>query len=205
IPRGRGDWETVNTTAAVAALDAGTVGVGDFERVFRWNQVAMEITRPFRGGRAYAELGYAFLDPPPDPGTLGPDSRDHERLLLGVDYTFASKVRVIAEYMRLGEGRPGGELLTLNDEIGFVKGETLSADQDNAYLEVAGPLGRRFSASLKVLGMLDHAAIGLNPWLYFDPSPQVRIAASIYGYLGVEESTYSNVGLGAFAEVRWSF
>jgi hypothetical protein len=205
IARGRVDWEQVNTRDAVAALDAGAVAVGDFEKVFRWNQVAMELVRPLRRGRVYAEVGFAFLDPPADPGTLGPDSKDHERLLLGVDYTFASKVRLIAEYMRLGEGRPSGELLTLNDEQAFFKGETLSADEDNAYLEVIRPVGGGFSASLKVLGMLDHAAVGLNPWLYYDPRPNVRVAGSIYGYLGVDESTYSNVGLGAFAEVRLSF
>jgi len=53
--------------------------------------------------------------------------------------------------------------------------------------------------------LLDHPAVGLNPWVYNDPRPNVRLAASIYGYLGVDESTYSNVGLGAFAEVRLSF
>jgi len=61
------------------------------------------------------------------------------------------------------------------------------------------------TASLKVLGMLDHPAVGLNPWLYFDPRPSVRFAASLYGYLGRAGSTYSNVGLGAFAELRWTF
>jgi hypothetical protein len=107
---------------SVDALDAGGVTVADFERVFRWNQVAVEAGRPLRGGRAYAEVAVAFIHPPADPGTLGPDSKTHERLLFGIDYTFASQVRVIAEYMRLGEGRPGGELLTLNDEQGFFEG-----------------------------------------------------------------------------------
>lgn len=205
IARGRVDWEQVNTQGAVDALDAGQIIVGDFERVFRWNQVAVEVVRPLRAGRVYAELGVAFISSPADPGTLGPDSKTHERLLFGFDHTFSSKVRVIVEYMRLGEGRPSGELLTLNDEQGFVKGETLSADEDNVYLEIMRPLGRGFTASLKVLGMLDHPALGLNPWLYHEPHPNVRLAGSLYGYIGTDESTYSNVGLGAFGEVRIAF
>ena len=53
--------------------------------------------------------------------------------------------------------------------------------------------------------MLDHAAIGLNPWLCVDPRPNLRLAASLYGFLGKAESTYSNVGLGAFLELKYTF
>ena len=205
IVRGRVDWQRVNTLAAVDRLDDGRLAVEDFERRFRWNQLAAEFSKTTRGLHLYGELGVAFIRQPADPGTLGPDSRTHERLLLGADYTFASKLHVVAEYMRLGEGRASGERLTLNDEMASFKGETLSADVDNAFVEVSRPLSGKVAAALKVLGMLDHAAVGVNPWLYVDPRPKLRLAASLYGFLGRAESTYSNVGLGAFLELKYTF
>mgnify|MGYP003587253058 CR=1 FL=1 len=205
IRRGRVDWQAINTPASVAALDAGVSTVDDFSRDFRWNQLSGEISRVLGGTRVYAEAGFVFIQQPAEPGTLGPDSHDHERILVGVDRRFDSGVRLVAEYMRLGEGRAAGDPQTLNDQIAFNKGETLSTDKNNVFVEVSAPFARAFSGALKVIGCLDHAALGLNPWLHFDPLPRFRLSASIYHYAATDGSPYSNVGLGAFAQLKYAF
>ena len=112
---------------------------------------------------------------------------------------------MIAEYMRVGDGKGAGRLTNLNDQMASFKGETLSSDKDNAFLEVSRPFSRTLSGALKVVGSFDHAYVGFNPWLYFDPRPDLRLAVSVYGYRGTAESCYSNVGLGAFAELKFTF
>jgi hypothetical protein len=205
IVRDRTDWLQINTPSAVSALDAGTATVDDFVRGLRWNQVSAEVSRTVRGARLYAEAGFVFIEKPLDPGTLGRDSKSHERLLVGADYTFPSKVRVVAEYMRLGEGRSAREHLTLNTQLGFFRGEVLSEERDNSYFEISRPFSRMFSASLKIASSFNHPYVGLNPWVYFDPRPNLHLGCSLYSYHGGTESSYSNVGIGAFAEAKYTF
>jgi hypothetical protein len=204
IVRSRVDWQEVNTVHGLEALDDGAI-VDDFARAFRWHQAAVEFTRRLGGTRVYGEIGVAFIDQPDDPGTLADSSRTHERLLVGVDRTFDSRLRLIAEYMRIGEGRGPGGPMTLDDQMGLFKAETLSADENNVFLEISRPFARKTSGALKVLGMIDHPAYGLNPWFYYDPKASMRLAASLYYYLGTSGSSYSNVGLGAFGEFKYSF
>ena len=68
-----------------------------------------------------------------------------------------------------------------------------------------GTGAHRLTGTLKLLGMLDHPSIGINPWLYYDPRRNVRIAGSLYTYVGAARSAFNNVSIGAFTELRYSF
>jgi hypothetical protein len=194
----------MNTPAGLDRLNEGATA-GDFESAYRWNQVSGEIAQTVHETRLYGEAGIAFIEDPPESDIPEEFIRTHLRLLVGLDHTFESRFRVIFEYMRQGDGRAGGIPIDLNDMMAFNVGETLTADRDNLYGECSYPVTGKTELTLKTLAVLNHPAILLNPWLNFDPRPNVRCSVSVYKFLGTEGSSYEDVGVGAYGQLKLSF
>jgi len=204
VARPRVNWNAINTPAGLGRLWEGA-SVSDFEADYRWNQVSGEFVREIQGTRIYGEAGIAFIqdrqgsDVPPE------FIRNQLRFLGGLERTFDSRLRVIFEYMRQGDGRPGGVPIDLNDMMAFNVGETLLADRDSLYGEVSCPVAQKTDLTVKSLAVLNHAAVFVNPWLNFDLRSNLRFSVSVYKFFGTTGSSYEDVGIGTYGELRASF
>ena len=208
IERARVVWGAINTTAGLSLLDQGS-SVSNFTESSRWRQIAVEFERAWGGLRFYGEAGFAFVDiarkAPAGLGTLQNDDRDHERILIGLDRKFPSGLRMVLEYMRLGQGRLHDQPLTLNDLMAYYTGEVLTADKDTVYGEISRPLTKRVDAELKTTTTVNHPGILVNPWVHFRLAPGLKFSLSVYDSCTVSDGLYSNGGLGAYARVRFDF
>jgi len=206
VSRRRVNWNYINTDAGLDWLNQGGA-VWDFERNFRWNQVSGEFRKNLRGTQVYGEAGWVFIEDLPGNSIPIPEEfvADHERFLVGIDRTFESQIRILFEYMRQGDGRASAIPIDLNDMMAFNFGETLSADRDNLFSECFFPLKKQVQFTVKTLAVLNHAAVFVNPWFHFDLHPQVRLSASVYKFFGTEGSSYEDIGIGAYTQLKLMF
>jgi hypothetical protein len=200
--RRRTDWQALASAAGVVAVIAGGPS-SLFERRFRWHLLAAELAGEILGVGVYAEGGWTWVDPIDDPGTVR--SQDHERFLVGADYTFAFQLYVMVEYMRLGQGRDSAAAIDLNDRLGFFAGELLAIDRDTLFAGASYPITDLVElAFYAMVGINDPSAV-LNPWLLVDLYPGVRVAVSGMVPVGSEQGSNGRSGAGGFARVRVSF
>jgi hypothetical protein len=203
--RARIDWDAINTPAAVAALAAGEP-MATFTRRFPWHLVAGALAGELLGVGIHAEGGYAFVMNPigGDVGMLAHAGKDHERFLLGLDYTFDFQLYVLVEYMRLGQGRTQTSQITLSDRMAALTGEILAADRDTAFLGTSYPITDLAELAVyAIIGCDDPSAI-INPWLLVDLYPGLKLSLSAFVPVGAESGQNGRLGYGGFARVRLS-
>lgn len=203
--RPRVDWDAINTPEGVAALAAGAP-MATFTRRFPWHLVGGALAGELFGVGIHAEGGYAFVKDPVggDAGMLADAGKDHERILLGLDYTFVFQLYVLLEYMRLGQGRTGTPQITLSDRMAALTGEILAVDRDTAFIGTSYPLADLTELAVyAIVGCNDPSAI-INPWLLLDLYPGLKLSLSAFVPVGSESGQNGRLGYGGFARVRLS-
>jgi hypothetical protein len=198
------DWAALNTDEAVAGVLADA-SLDDFTREFRWHLLAAEFAGELWGWAVYGEGGYALVEAEGEVGTLTNAAQDHERLLLGVDRTFANQVYVLLEYLRLGQGRAERDAITLNDRMAYFTGEVLAITQDTLFSGVWYPVTDLLEGALYAIIGLNDASALLNPWLIYDVRPGLKLSLSLNIPLGAEESQNGKAGVSGFARLKWHF
>lgn len=200
--RPRFDWEAATLFDPVAGTDAPA---NSFERRFVWRLAAAEFAGEIGGIAVRGEGGYVFADGPSDAGTLSRAGKSHERLLLGADYTLESQLYLIAEYMRLGQGRARGADITLNDRMAFLTGETLAISRDTLFSGVSYPITDLIDLSFYAITDLNGPSTMLNPWLTWNLRPGLKLSISGAVPVGSESTANGRLGPGGFIRLRYSF
>jgi hypothetical protein len=160
----RTDWQAVNSAAALTSVAAG--GMGGFVRDFRWNLAAAEVEGAAGGVNLRGEVGYAFVGPVSESGTLERAGRDHLRLLAGADHTFRGGLTALVEYMYLGQGRVRAADLDFNDRLALLAGEVLTASRHSAFISVEKPVAGRLALGLRgSISLMDPVNAMLFPFV----------------------------------------
>ena len=200
----RVDWETLNSSEAVTALTQGAP-FESFLRGFRWRLLGVEFAGEFGGIGIHGEGGYTFIKSEGDTGTLANAGEDHERFLVGIDYTSDFQLYLIAEYLRIGQGRTDSSEITLNHRMAYLSGEILSTDRDTVFTGFTYPLTDLIDFSLYgILACNDPSAV-VNPWLVYSIYPGVNLTFTAYVPVGDEQSQNGKGGPGGFVRVKFSF
>ncbi len=202
--RSRMDWESMNRADSVVGILAGEP-LEAFERRFRWQLAAAELAGQIWEIGFHAEGGYAFIESEGDPGTLRRAAKNHERLLVGLDYTFEFQLYLMAEYLRIGQGRGGSSEIGLNDRLAYYTGEILAIDKNSVFAGMSYPLTDLIEMSLYAVVACDSPAAVLNPWLIFDLYPGLKLSLTASVPLGSDEGQNGHIGPGGFARLRFSF
>jgi len=199
--RERTDFVSLNTSDGIASA----VGGGAPARKFRWHLIGGELAGEFLGVGFHAEGGYVFAESLGASGSLARAADDHERWLVGMDYTFESQVYLIAEYLRFGQGRSETSDITLNDRLGALTGEILSANRDNLFTGVSYPLTDLAEISLYGIVALNDPSAVINPWYRLDLLPGLNLWFTLYVPVGGEKSQNGRAGTSGFTRLKFSF
>ncbi|VVS94323.1 hypothetical protein [Desulfoluna spongiiphila] len=179
---------------------------GDGRHVdFTWDLLAAEFSGEIAGVGLHGEGGYAFIDEPEDPGTLSRAGKDHERFLLGMDYTFEWQLYVLLEYLRFGQGRDDTDEMTLNDRFAYLTGEILTSNKDTLYLGLTYPVTDLTDISLYTIVNCNDPSLTLSPWLEWNAHPGWDVSLSLNIPAGAEDASPGRTGTSGFVRVRYSF
>ncbi len=201
--RERIDWQAINTPEGIGMLALG-LPIDTFTRNFQWHLIAAELSGELFGVGIHAEGGYAVVQEPEEVGTLTDAGEDHERFLVGVDYTFDFQLYVMVEYLRLGQGRAHASEITLNDRMASFSGEILAIDRDTLFIGASYPIADLVELSVYgIVGMNDPSAL-VNPWLLVDLYPGLKLSVSAFFPIGDEAGQNGKMGFGGFARLRLS-
>lgn len=200
----RVDWESLNSSEAATALMQGEP-FDSFVRGFRWHLLGMEFAGELGDIGIHGEGGYTFIESKGDAGTLIHAEEDHERFLIGIDYTFDFQLYFIAEYLHIGQGKTDSSEIALNDRMAYLSGEILSTNRDTVFTGITYPLMDLLDFSLYgILACNDPSAI-INPWLQYSVYPGVQLSFSAYIPVGGEQSQNGKSGPGGFIRLKFSF
>jgi len=202
--RERVDWETLNSSEAVIALMQG-VPFESFLREFRWRLLGVEFAGELGGIGIHGEGGYAFIKGKSDVGTLVNGEENHERFLVGIDYTFDFQLYFLAEYLRMGQGKTESSEITLNDRMAYFSGDILSINRDTMFAGITYPLTDLIDFSLYGILALNDPSVTINPWLLYSIYPGVNLSFTAYVPVGDDQSQNGESGSGGFIRLKFSF
>jgi len=172
---------------------------------FRWRLLGIELAGELGGIGIHGEGGYVFIESEGDAGTLTNAGENHERYLIGMDHTFDFQLYVIAEYLRIGQGRTDSSAITLNDRIAYLSGDILSTNRDTVFAGATYPLTDLMDFSLYgIIACNDPSAI-INPWLLYSIYPGVNMSFTVYVPVGDEQSQNGKSGTGGFVRLKFNF
>ncbi len=206
--KSRYDWISINTPGSPSVPEkilAGTIPLSAFEYSFVWDFVAAEFSGELFGVHLYGEGGYAFVRPEKGQGNLSRADRDHERFLLGLDYTFRFQLYVMVEYMRIGRAAASAGEIRLDDRMAWLSGEILSMVSDTIYAGVSYPVHDLVDLSLYTLVGINDAGAWLMPWLDVNLYPGLRLSVMGSVPLGKEKSQVGRMGAGGFLRLKYYF
>jgi hypothetical protein len=197
-------WDTAlqYTHFTKQRIDWSGMGV---EREFIWHLVGLEFSGEIAGIGIHGEGGYVFIDEPKDVGDLKQAGKDHERFLIGMDYTFENQLYLLAEYLRFGQGRDDKDDFTLNDRFAYITGEIITSNTDTLYLGARYPLTDLLDLSLYTIVNLNDQSVILNPWLEWDIFPNWKLSVAANIPAGHEDSGLGRMGVSGFTRLRYSF
>lgn len=200
----RVDWETLNTSEAIAALSQGAA-FEDFVSEFRWHLLGGEFVGELSGVGIHGEGGYVFVDSRGDANTLTHTEENHARFLIGADYTFGFQLYLITEYLHIGQGRTDSSEITFNDRMAYFTGEILSANRDTLFTGSSYPLTDFIDISVYIITALNDPSAIINPKFDWNVYSGAKLSISAYVPIGDEQGQNSKSGSGGFARLRFNF
>ena len=175
------------------------------EREFTWNMISAEFAGEIGGIAIYGEGGWVMVDPPDDMGTLKRAAEDHERFLIGMDYTLGNQLYLMLEYLRFGQGVSGPSEMDLNDRLAYLTGEIISPDKDTLFLGASYPVTDLMEFSLYGIINCNENNAMLNPWVVWDVWAGWTLSVSVTIPLGKEEGSIGRADTAGFVRLRYSF
>ena len=204
ITKERVDYIALNQTG-VAAVMNDTFDMKNYTREFTYDFAGGEFSGEISGVQLYGEGGYVFVKSKGETGNLTDEAKDHERFLLGFDYTFDCELYFMTEYLRVGNGRTSKEDITLNDRMAYISGKILSANRDSLFSGISYPVTDLTDLSLYVISGLNDRSFIYNPWITYDILPGASVNLSAYIPTGDEKSQPGKSGASGFMRIKVSF
>lgn len=174
-------------------------------RTFIWDFVGAQFSGEIVGIHLYAEGGYAFIHAKNSRGTISNGDQDHERVLVGVDYTFDFQLYIMVEYLRYGQGRANADDITLNDRLAYYSGEMIAIGQDTIYGGISYPVTDLIDLSLYTMVGINDASAILIPWMNVSLFPGLKLSVAVNVPLGETSSQMGRMGPGGFIRLKYHF
>jgi hypothetical protein len=200
----RTDWGAIDSAGGVGALLAGAP-MEDFERRYRWHLVGGEFAGQLGPIGIHGEGGYVFVQDWPDEDFGGRGSRNHERFLVGVDTTLPFGLYIVAEYMRVGDGRARPGDITLNDRMGFLSGEIPAIGRDSLFAGLSMPVADLIDLECYAIVALNDPSAVINPWITLHVRSGVRLSVMAAIPVGTKEGINGRSPFAAMARLKFSF
>jgi hypothetical protein len=198
------EWEEIDSAEGVAALAIGAP-MEDFERSYRWHLVAGEVAGELGPIGIHAEGGYVFVDPRGAAEDGGRPARSHERFLVGLDTTLPFGLYLVAEYMRLGNGRSRTSTITLSDRMGLLAGEIPAIGRDSLFVGASMPIADLIDVELYAIVALNDPSAVLNPWLTVHVRSGVRLSVMAAIPVGTKDGVNGRSPLAIMGRLKFSF
>jgi hypothetical protein len=200
----RYDWSAVEADSSNIA--AGSSPISLYQKTFIWNFVGAEFSGEIGDFHIYAEGGYAFIEAPSGgTGSITAGDYDHERVLVGFDYTFSFQLYIMVEYLRYGQGRSSADEITLNDRIAFYSGEMIALAKNTLYAGISYPVTEFIDLSLYAMVGIDDASAIIIPWMTFDLFPGMKLSLAVNIPVGTWYSMVGRSGVSGFLRVKYHF
>lgn len=197
-------WGEIDSAEGVAALLAGAQ-MQMFERRSYWHLVGGEFSGSLGPIGVHAEGGYVFVDGRGDKKEGGRGTKSHERLLVGLDTTLPFGLYIVAEYMRIGNGRARVEYITLTDRMGLMSGEIPTIGRDSLFVGLSMPVAALVDIECYAIVALNDPSAIINPWLTLHVRPGVRLSVMAAIPVGAEESSNGKAPFAALGRLKFSF
>ncbi len=213
--RKRYDYSSLNTMAGLlpAETDPGYAAAyialaetaPNYYRSFRWHFAGGELSGEILGINFNAEGGYAWIEATGNQGTLDRAGKNHERFLVGFDYTFPFQLYVMAEYLRIGQAASNKETITLNDRLAYYSGETLALTRDTIFSGITYPFTDLMDGALYCIAGINDGSVIINPRIDWSIFPAAKLIISVYVPLGSEKSQVGRSSVSGFIRVKINF
>lgn len=201
------DYAAFNRTDVEAALLSGDSSVLDpagYMRHARWHYGGAELSGEINAIHLYAEGGYVLAEADGSSGEHESIDTNHERFLLGVDYTFDMQLYVIAEYLRYGLGNERASDISFSDRAQYYEGEHLSLAKNTLFSGASYPVTDLSELGLYTIYSVDIASVIINPRYSLDVAEGAQLDCNLQIPAGDEDAVGKN-GAGGFLRLKLSF
>jgi hypothetical protein len=204
-----GRWDTglfyTKAMQRFTDAEATALGVRDSLTVdLTWRMFAGSFSGELFNIGIHGEGGYVFVDSYRDVIFLNHELEDHLRLLLGMDYTFDSRLYVIFEYLYIGQGLKDS-VYTISDRISVLTGERPTLSRHTTFSGIRYPVTNLLSAELYWIFFACDSSSILNPWIVWNAMTDMSFSFSLSVPLGQEQSINGRSGIAALGRLRYSF
>ncbi len=189
---------TADILAYAATADA-------YNRSFRWHFAGGELSGELFGINFNTEGGYAWISPTGSSSTLSSAGKNHERFLVGFDYTFPFQLYIMAEYLRIGQAADGSSDISINDRFANYSGETLAITRDTIFSGITYPVSDLIDAAVYCIAGINDGSVIINPRLDWSVFTSAKLVISLYIPIGSETSQAGRSGVSGFARVKINF
>ncbi len=207
-----GNWEVAPVYSEVKrdfndyeAVLAGLVAPADMTRQVKWQLSAIEISGEILGMGVHAEGGYAKLTPDKDTEQLPDSLKDHQKYLIGCDYTFENGLFLMMEYYHEGLGTTSANEYTLNQRLAGLTGGINSPGRDNLFLGGNYPVTDLTTLELYAIANSSDSSVIINPWLTWIAADDIQVVLSAQIPQGEEKTSLGRTGTTVFGRINFSF
>ncbi len=201
------DYESFNRVDAESAVMTGNTEALDpstYLRYSRWHYTGLEFSGDVSGIHIYGEGGYVTAEKNSSPGLHETIDRNHERILIGCDYTFEMQLYLIAEYLRYGPGNSSAEDISFTDRIEYYTGEHLSLAKNTLFTGASYPVTDLSELGIYTIYEIDVQSVMINPQYTYDIAEGAELSVNGQFPAGRKKAVGSS-GPGGFVRVKFSF
>lgn len=145
----------------------------------KWTMLAGDFSGNLLSFGWHGEGGYVWLDPPAENFQFTSDLRNHFRGLIGMDYTFANQLQILVEYMFIGQGHRYSKYYTLNERMGFLKGERTTLGFDTLVLLASYPLSDYIKGDFLAISNINDGSLVLQPKFLWEVGDNLSTESTI--------------------------
>ncbi len=185
-------------------LFSGTVSMVDMVRKVKWQLIGAEISGDIKGVGIHAEGGSVTLTSYDSEDRLPDTLKNHQKYLVGVDYTFENGWYLIFEYYHEGLGENSEEDYRLNQRMAYLSGETDSIGRDNYFLGSSYPITDFSTLALYTIVNGSDGSVIINPWWTWVAADDITVSVSAQIPNGGEKTAIGRSGAVAFARINFS-
>lgn len=201
------DFRSLNGVDYAEVLSSGDSSLLDpdnYVRKSHWNYFGGDFDIQPEGFHIYGEGGYVICQANGSEGELKILNKDHERFLLGLDYTFDFQLYLIVEYLRYGLGADSYGDLDYADYLSYNSGERVALSKNTLFTGGSYPLTDLSEFGCYLISSIDENSYTVNPKLDYNIADNGVLQCAAYCTLGRSEIADA-YGWGGDVRVRGSF
>ncbi len=203
----RRDYSAINDVNVETAIMSGNQAILDldnYRNYTRWHYVGADFSGELDQVHIYGEGGYIIVSPDERSGSHNLMDNNHERILVGVDYTFTSQLYIVMEYLRYGIGDENADDISFIDRMEYYSGDRLSLARNTLFTGVSYPVTDLSELGVYHISEIDVQGFVINPQYTIDIVQDVTLLVNIQIPYG-SENALGNTGSAGFVRLKVNF